>query len=452
MARKSNQKLRQIPAVSSILERDDIKPLFEKWSFAYVSHVVKAVIENGRKQAKKSGGFLTADQIAERVIGDFESKRAFFIQPVINATGVVLHTNLGRSPIGTDIMGKVMEIASGYCNLEFDLLTGLRSKRGELAGEMAAVLAGTEAGLVVNNCAAAIMLIVNAFARNREVVVSRGELIQIGGGFRIPDVVEASAARLREIGTTNRTGLNDYRRAIGGDTGLVLKVHRSNFAQIGFVSEAAASDVAAIARKNKVVSLYDLGSGMHTDFGRKELKVEPEIRSAVKTGVDLVCFSGDKLLGGPQAGIIVGKRKLIERLNKHPLYRPVRPDKLCLCALEQTLYSYIIGNENIGIGKIMSNSLDSLRNRALRICDELLGLPIKPAPLKSAAGGGSTPLAKIESFGINVTEVVDGLDDALRRWNPPIIARNNKGKITIDLMTVFPDQDVEIIRALKACT
>ncbi len=451
MARKSNQKLRQIPAVSAILEREDIKPLFEKWSFAYVSHVVKSVIENARKQSKKSGGLPTADQIAERVIGDFKFRQMCFIQPVINATGVVLHTNLGRSPIEIEIMEKVAEIASGYCNLEFDVVAGSRSKRGELAGEMAAVLAGAEAGLVVNNCAAAIMLIVNAFARNREVVVSRGELIQIGGGFRIPDVIEASAARLREIGTTNRTVLDDYRRAIGKDTGLLLKVHRSNFAQIGFVSEAAPSDVAALARKYKIVSLYDLGSGMHTDFGRKELRVEPEIRSAVKSGADLVCFSGDKLLGGPQAGIIVGKRKHIERLNKHPLYRPVRPDKLCLCALERTLYFYLIGNWNIGIGKIMSNTADDLRIRALRICDELPGLPIKPAPLRSAAGGGSTPLAEIESYGINVTEITDGLDEALRRWNPPIIARNNKGKITIDLMTVFPEQDVEIIRALKAC-
>ncbi len=444
--------MRQIPSVSAILEREDIKRLFDEWSFAYVSYIVKKVVENGRKESEKTGKIPSADHIAETVIESFALRRASFINPVINATGVVLHTNLGRSPIDANVMEKVTQIATNYCNLEFDVSAGKRSKRGELAGEMAAVLAGAEAGLVVNNCAAAIMLAVNAFARDQEVVVSRGELIQIGGGFRIPDIVGAAAAKLREIGTTNRTSLNDYRRAIGRNTGLVMKVHRSNFAQIGFVSEAAASDIAAIARKNKVVSLYDLGSGMYSDFGRGELKIEPDIRSAVKSGVDLVCFSGDKLLGGPQAGIIVGKKKYIAMLNKHPLYRPVRPDKLCLCALEQTLHSYILGNETALIGKLMKCSIDILQERAARICQELPDRPLKPVALKSAAGGGSTPLAELDSFGIIATDIIEGLDEALRRWNPPIIARNNKGKIAIDLMTVFPEQDPEIIKALKACT
>lgn len=451
MANKSDSRLRRIPSVSVILERHDIKPLFDNWSFPYVSFMVKKIIDDKRRLAKNTDADFSTDSIAKEVVRCFESRRADFIKPVINGTGVVLHTNLGRSPLGNEIMNKVAEVASGYCNVEFDIIGGRRSVRGNLAGEMAAVLAGAESGLIVNNCAAAIMLIVNAFASDREVVVSRGELIQIGGGFRIPEIIVASSARLREIGTTNKTTANDYKKAIGANTGLVMKVHRSNFSQTGFVSEVMASEIATIARAQKVASLYDLGSGMYSDFGKTELHVEPDIKSAVRSGVDMICFSGDKLLGGPQAGIIVGRQKCIERLARHPLYRTVRPDKICLCLIEQTLHNYLIG-EDIFLEQIFRTEIEELRQRAIKICAQLAGKPVKPIALKGAAGGGSTPDVALDSFGVGIMVQIDGLEDALRKWDPPIIARNNRGKITIDLRTVFPNQDEHIINALRSCT
>lgn len=272
MVNKSQQKLRDLPSVNAILERDEIKVLMTEWSFAYVSFETKKIVAEARKQAQRQSKAPDADTIAARIIESFANKKTTLIKPVINGTGVALHTNLGRSPLSVELVNTVFANCVSYCNLEFDLVSGKRSKRGALAGEMAAVLAGTEAGVIVNNNAAAVLLAVNCFGKDKEVLILRGELVQIGGGFRIPEMITASGAILKEVGTTNKTTLADYSKRIGKNTGLILKVHKSNFDIVGFTEEVSPSDLADLAVKKRIPLLYDLGSGMADNFGLAEFK------------------------------------------------------------------------------------------------------------------------------------------------------------------------------------
>jgi len=295
MVSENQQKLKKIPAVNTILERDDIKALMSEWAFAYVSYETKIQVTLARKQVQQTGKVLTAKDIAARIKKSFDSKRMTLIKPVINATGVALHTNLGRAPLDDNLLQVVFENCASYCNVEFDLTEGKRSKRGALAGEMAGVLSGAEAGVIVNNNAAAVLLVVNCFARDKEVLISRGELVQIGGGFKIPEIISASGAVLKEVGTTNCTVLADYTRGVSKNIGLILKVHKSNFDIRGFTEEITPSDLAILAHKKRVPMLYDLGSGMVDNFDLSEFRAEPDIISAVKSKADMVCFSGDKL-------------------------------------------------------------------------------------------------------------------------------------------------------------
>jgi len=451
MVSKSQQGLKDIPSVNTILESDDIRALMPEWSFAYVSFETKRQVALSRKQAEVTGEVESAEAIVDRVIKSFENKRLTLIKPVINATGVALHTNLGRAPLGDTLTGTVFDNCVSYCNLEFDLVEGRRSKRGSLAGEMAAVLAGAEAGIIVNNNAAAVLLAVNCLARDKEVLISRGELIQIGGGFRIPEIINASGAVLKEVGTTNRTFVSDYAKRIGKKTGLILKVHKSNFDIVGFTEEAAPSELTALAHKRRVPILYDLGSGMIDDFGLTEFKVEPSVASAIRSKADLVCFSGDKLLGGPQAGIIVGRKRYISALRKHPLSRPLRPDKFCLRAIEQTLLAHLAAPDKIKLNVVFKQGLERIKKRADRICSQI-GLDyVYPCSSKSTAGGGSTPNIGYESYGVAVSKNAGDLDRRLRHYKPPIIVRKSKGRIMIDLSAVLPHQDDIIIKALQEC-
>lgn len=451
MASANQKKLKNIPAVNTILERDDIKSLMGDWSFAYVSFATKKQVEAARRQALKSGKIESAEDIADQVKRAFQAKKAALIKPVINGTGVALHTNLGRAPLGEKISQTVLQNCIAYCNLEYDLIEGKRSKRGTLAGEMAAVLSGAEAGLVVNNNAAAVLLVVNCFAHDKEVLISRGELIQIGGGFRIPEMIAASGAILKEVGTTNRTVLTDYSKKITKKTALILKVHKSNFEVRGFTEEASPADLAVLAKKKKIPLLYDLGSGKIDDFGIEEFKVEPGVVSAVRSKADMICFSGDKLLGGPQAGIIVGRAKYIAALRKHPLYRPLRPDKFCLSALEQTLLSYLISPAEVKLSGIFRQEITALKERAEKICAELQLPGVTHSSLRATAGGGSTPDIDYPSYGIVIENSPTGFETKLRLYDPPIIVRTARNRVSIDLGTVFPDQDRIIVKALKAC-
>jgi len=451
MASPSQKKLKNIPAVNTILERDDVKSLISDWSFGYVSFETKKQVETARRQAIKAGIIENADFIAAEVKRAFRIKKAALIKPVINATGVALHTNLGRAPVDEKLARSVLHNCVNYCNLEYDLIEGKRSKRGTLAGEMAAVLGGAEAGLVVNNNAAAVLLAVNCFARDKEVLISRGELIQIGGGFRIPEMIEAAGAILKEIGTTNRTVISDYSKKITGRTALILKVHKSNFEMRGFTEETSPLELAALARKKKIPLLYDLGSGKIEDFGIEEFKTEPGVIPAVRSKADMVCFSGDKMLGGPQAGIIVGRARYITALRKHPLYRPLRPDKFCLSALEQTLLGYLVSPADVKLNGIFRQTIGTLTQRAEAICAALDSAWVKPSPLKATAGGGSTPEINYPSYGIAIENIPHGLEEKLRLYDPPIIVRTGRNKVSIDLGTVFPEQDQIIVKALKAC-
>ncbi|MCD6161097.1 MAG: L-seryl-tRNA(Sec) selenium transferase [candidate division Zixibacteria bacterium] len=451
MASKNQQKLKSIPSVNAILERNDIKALMTEWSFAYVSYETKNQTALARKRAQNTGKVESADEIAAKIIKAFIDKKTTLIKPVINATGVALHTNLGRAPLDDGLLQTVMANCSSYCNLEFDLVEGKRSKRGSLAGEIAAVLTGTEAGIIVNNNAAAVLLTVSRFGRDKEILISRGELVQIGGGFRIPEIITASGAILKEIGTTNKTVLSDYSKHIGKNTGLIMKVHKSNFDIRGFTEETPPSELALLAHKKRLPMLYDLGSGMVDDFGISEFKAEPSVVSAVSSKADIVCFSGDKLFGGPQAGILVGKKKYISALRRYPFYRPLRPDKFTLSAIEQTLLAYLTNPERVKLNKIFKQDIDSLKNRAEKISSTIELDYVMPSPLKSTAGGGTTPNISYKSYGISIIKNTAGLDVRLRNYAPPIIIRKGKDKAMLDLSTVFPAQDEIIIKALKEC-
>ncbi len=451
MVAKDQQKLSKIPSVNKILERDDIRALMPEWSFAYVSFETKKKVGEARKLAQSKGEILSEKRIAEKVVEAFDYKRTTLIKPVINATGVALHTNLGRAPMSSDLIEQVTKNCVSYCNLEYDLELGKRSKRGSLAGEIAAVLTGSEAGVIVNNNAAAVLLTVNCFAKDKYVLVSRGEQIQIGGGFRIPEMIEASGAMVKEVGTTNRTVLSDYSRHIGKNTGLIMKVHRSNFELSGFTEEATPAELTVLANKKKIPLLYDLGSGMITNFDLEEFDNEPSVEYAVRSKADMICFSGDKLLGGPQAGIIVGKKKLISKLRAHPLYRPLRPDKFTLSAIEQTLLAYLANPARIQLNSIFKQGQELLQKRAEAICEKLDLEFVQPARMKSTAGGGSTPTIDYNGLGIVIKENYKGLDSKLRKHDPPIIIRMGRSKAMIDLTTVLPDQDEILVKALKKC-
>ncbi len=371
------------------------------------------------------------------------------LRRVVNATGVVLHTNLGRAPLAPAAMAAIGEVARGYSNLEYDLGRGERGSRHGHAEELVRALTGAEAACVVNNNAAACVLALAALAAGREVVVSRGELIEIGGSFRIPDILRASGCTLVEVGTTNKTRRADYEAAIGERTALLLKVHRSNFAVVGFTAEVEADELAALAHARGLPVMVDLGSGCFLARDRQRalgLTDEPTVPAVVAAGADLVCFSGDKLLGGPQAGILVGSAAVIGRVRAHPLMRALRPDKLTLAALVATLALYRDGRAGeIPTVAMLSAAPDDLRRRADDLAVALRaaapGLAIAVAPCASTVGGGAMPLAQLPSWAVTLAGLAaDRLDAHLRAAAVPVIARVEDGRVWLDLRTIGRDE------------
>lgn len=399
--------------------------------------------------------------IIELVQRALENLRAARIQPVINGTGVVIHTNFGRAPLSPETVRTLAEIGAGYSNLEFDLVSGGRGKRGIYVENAVAVLCGAESAAIVNNCAAALILIVQHFIKSKpEVVISRGEMVQIGGGFRIGDIIEAAGGKLREVGATNKTTLSDYSRAIGRNTALILKVHRSNFFMSGFVESPGAGEIAALARKKRIPFVEDLGSGAIVESEQLGIaEHEPTPGDALKGGADLVCFSGDKLLGGPQAGIIAGKKRFVSALRREPLFRALRCDKLCLAALQSTIDLHL----RKSIGELPALALlqvpkDDLRARAAAIFSRLQGLPLKVAVGRGKAkvGGGTLPRSLMSSITIDIFPENVSVADfarALRASNPPVIGYVVDDRVKLDLRTIFPHQDDLVIDAIRsACT
>jgi len=447
MAGKSKA-LRGIPAVEQIVQRlgkiDVPRP------------VIVAVARREIASLRTEKEIPDADAILARVREAIEQLRSGRIQPVINGTGVLIHTNLGRTPLGPEVIETLTTIGANYNNLEFDLTGGERGGRAAYLEHNLALLCGAEAATVVNNCAAALVLILRHFASppRDQVVISRGELIQIGGGFRIPEILEASGARLREIGTTNKTSLSDYSKAISRETALVMKVHRSNFFMSGFVDSPSTEEIAVVARKHRVPFVEDLGSGAMVATEKiAPIEHEPTPAEVLKRGVDLVCCSGDKLLGGPQAGIIAGKQQYVAKIKREPFFRALRCDKLILSALQTTVDAYLAG-ESTQLLEMLQTQIEPLRRRAEKIIEELKGssLRISIGQGKSQLGGGTLPRSVIPSVTLDITPDCPLADFAarLRAASPPIIGYVSGGKYKLDLRSIFPRQDAEIVRVLWA--
>src|SRR5881227_1126043 len=380
------------------------------------------------------------------------------IQSVINGTGIVIHTNFGRAPLGPALIESLTAIGPGYTNLEYDLTSGERGHRATYLEHNLALLCEAEATTVVNNCAAALILILRHFtAKKKEVVISRGELIQIGGGFRIPEILEASGAKLREIGTTNKTSIKDYARALGPDTALILKVHRSNFFMGGFVESPSTETLAKLARTKRIPFVEDLGSGALVATEKVgAMEHEPTPNETLRSGVDLVCFSADKLFGGPQAGIIAGKRRHIAALKREPFFRALRCDKLILTALQTTVDLYLAGKSGgLPVLAMLDITDDELRVRAEALLSQIRDLPLRSSigEGKAQVGGGSLPRAVISSVTLDLLPDKVSVEDfaaTLRRGSPPIVGYVAGGKFKLDLRTIFPRQDAQVVSALRS--
>jgi L-seryl-tRNA(Ser) seleniumtransferase len=384
--------------------------------------------------------------------------RATRLQPVVNGTGIIIHTNFGRAPLASEAIRALGEIGSTYSNLEYDLVTGERGPRGIYIENALALLCETESATVVNNCAAALVLIVRHFTKTKsEIVISRGEMVQIGGGFRIGEIIEAAGAKLREVGATNKTTLIDYAKAIGRNTALILKVHRSNFFMSGFVESPSSAEIATLARKKRVPFIEDLGSGAIVATERLGIvEHEPTPVEALKDGADLVCFSGDKLFGGPQAGIIAGKKRFIAALKREPLFRALRCDKLIFAALQTTVDLHLNQSASeIPAIDLLQVSEDELRARATAIARRLETLSVRIASGrgKVKVGGGTLPRSTVSSVTIEIVPKNCSLADfaaSLRASNPPVIGYIANERFKLDLRTIFPHQDDAVVDAIRA--
>ncbi len=372
---------------------------------------------------------------------------------MINATGVILHTNLGRAPLSQATLTAMAACAAGYSSLEYDLEAGARGSRHEHLGTLLRLLTGAESALIVNNNASSVLLALAALAAGREVVISRGQLVEIGGGFRIPDVLRQSGARLVEVGTTNRTYVEDYASAMTPDTALLLRVHASNFRVLGFVHNPTLAELVTLAHRSGLPMVDDLGSGSLLPTERFGLAHEPMVQESLAAGADLVCFSGDKLLGGPQAGILVGKTAAIAQLRRHPLTRALRPDKATIAGLHATLLHYVRGEAEsaIPVWRMISVTREELEARARRLAATLESLPVEVVPTEATVGGGSLPGETLPSAALAIWGAgsVAGLATQLRHWRTPIVGRIAEDRLLLDLRTVSPDQDEELVAGMR---
>jgi L-seryl-tRNA(Ser) seleniumtransferase len=398
--------------------------------------VARTVLDRAREEIR--AGADPGDLVG-RLAAELRAVRAPSLRRVLNATGVIVHTNLGRAPLAEEAIAQVVETARGYSNLELDLREGMRGSRQDHVAALLRRLTGADAALVVNNNAAAVLLALAALGEGREVIVSRGELIEIGDGFRIPDVLARSGAKLVEVGTTNRTRAKDYEKAIRAETALLLRVHQSNFRVVGFTELPKLEELAAVARRHGLPLVDDQGSGALAD-----LPGEPTAKESLAAGADLVCFSGDKLLGGPQAGIVVGRADLVEQLRRHPLQRAMRADKLTLAALEGTLRLYLDAPERIPVLRMLRQDVEGVRARAERLA-ALVGGTVEETV--GRVGGGALPLAELPSFACAVEEA---LASPLRQGEPPVVGVVRDGKLLLDCLTLADGEIDEVAAAVAA--
>jgi L-seryl-tRNA(Ser) seleniumtransferase len=459
--------MRAIPSIEQLRQRPAMAALEPRYGRAAILDALRAEAAALRASAAAAGD---ADDVARRIergaIERLAASTAASLQRVINATGVIVHTNLGRAPLARVAAERAASLAAGYTNLEYDLASGARGKRDVHAERLLCRLTGAEAAVVVNNNAAATLLVLASLAAGREVIISRGELVEIGGGFRIPDVLAQSGAVLREVGTTNRTRAADYAAAIWDRTALILRVHPSNFRIEGFTERPRLEELVPLGRRFSVPVVEDLGSGYLTravsDFSRTSpggspLRDEPDVAGSIASGADVVMFSGDKLLGGPQAGIIAGSHTLIARIRTHPLMRALRVDKLTYAALEATLEEYAAGRaaSTIPVAVMLAMPIDEIDRRARVLSSSLTGVASEVIDGESTIGGGSAPGSAIPTRLVAVTPSAlsaEQLDARLRRHAPPVIARIVNDRVVIDLRTVDPEDDEVVAAAVTAMT
>ena len=447
---------RGLPSVSSLLDSREVRALLDRTPRSVVVDAIRRTIDAARTSPATAPNEPKA--WADAVSAAVQLSTRPSLRRVLNCTGVVLHTNLGRAPLPRAAIDAVRDVASGFSNVEFDIERGERGSRYVHCAELLRELTGAEDALVVNNCAAALVLALNTVSNGRDAIVSRGELVEIGGSFRIPDIMAKSGARLVEVGTTNRTNVDDYRRAITADTGVIVKVHRSNFALSGFVAEASSVELGAIATERGVALLHDLGSGLLLSLEKFGLSGEPTASDAIRAGGAnaIVTMSGDKLLGGPQAGLILGARSRLDAIRKNPLTRSYRVDKLTLAALEATLALYrdpAVALREIPALSQLTCPVDTLRERAERIMSELgadAGRAISVVDTEASVGGGAFPTARIPSIALSIGGQADSIEQRLRLGEPSLVGRVADGRVLLDLRTVFPAEDAEVVAALRA--
>jgi L-seryl-tRNA(Ser) seleniumtransferase len=454
--------LRNLPSVTQVLDAPAVVALRAEYGHDRTVEAVRETLASLRESVRAAGsadGECDVTAVAERVAAHLRESVRPKLRPVINATGIVLHTNLGRAPIAEAAACAAADAARGYLNLELDLVSGERSSRSLAIRDSACRLTGAESATAVNNCAAATVIVLRALAAGREVIVSRGQLVEIGGSFRIPEIMAVSGATLREVGTTNITRVGDYERAIGPNTGLLMRIHQSNFRIHGFTEAATLGELVALGRKHNVPVVDDIGSGALVDFARFGLDGEPMARASIEAGADLILFSGDKLLGGPQAGIIAGRTELVKKIERDPLMRAFRLDKMTLAALEATLRLYL--NEeralaDVPILRMLRLSKEDLRRRATALADRLHAIPGLRVGVRNDVayvGGGSLPDRALPTAVIEIIsrDVSDSeLAARLRTGSPAVLGRVQDGKVLLDVRTVFDNQIEPLVEAVRA--
>lgn len=461
----ANKVLRNLPSVNELLETQALKKIVQRVSHNVVVQEVRNFLEEMRREVAERAEELdlslpSASELAERIAGWIAREEQPRLRPVVNATGVLLHTGLGRAPLADQAIEAMAAVAGNYTSLEIDPESGQRGQRVQAVEDLLRELTGAEAAAVVNNNAGATLLTLAAVAPEREVIVSRGQLIEIGGSYRLPDVMEAGGARLREVGTTNKTRVSDFDQACGPETAAIMRVHTSNYRIVGFTHQPELEELVEVARKHHLLLIDDIGSGALFDLSCYGLQDEPVARHSIAAGADLVLFSGDKLVGGPQCGIVVGRHDAVARIVKHPLTRALRVGKLTLAALEATLKLHRDqkhAETHIPLFQLLSASKENLKHRAERLASQIAACPaVQQAvaePCEAQLGGGSVPAQQIPSWCVAITPralKVDALARRLRLGTPSVFGRLHRDRLLLDLRTVLPRQDMQLIEALQA--
>ena len=454
---------RKLPSVNQLLESPQLKQMVQTVNHSVVVDGVRSFLDDLREQVSTESGEVTIptpSEIADKIANWLKTEEKPYLRPVINGTGIILHTGLGRAPLANPAIESVQKISEGYASVEVDVRTGERGQRIKSVEKLLCELTGAEAAAVVNNNAAATMIALSAMAQGKEVIVSRGQLIEIGGSYRLPDVMECSGAKLREVGTTNKTHLFDYERAINEETGALLKVHPSNFEVVGFTKTVTTKEMVALASEHGLPVIDDVGSGALIDFSEFGLMDEPVVSQSIKDGADIVLFSGDKLIGGPQCGIIIGKKQYINTILSNPLMRAMRVDKMTLAALSATLLIYrdeSRARTEIPILRMLSMPKENLKLRAEKVVTQLSHLTklmtCEAVEADSMLGGGSLPTQKLSTWCVALTpkdHSVDGLAAGLRNGEVSVIGRVQKDKYFLDMRTVQPSQDACLVESIES--